>query len=205
MASRKCGGASTALGLFATDAFVAKAWKAIAKEDRRHPIRDWLDGLAWDNTARVERLFIDYAGAPDTAYNRALGILLGVAMVRRIRQPGYKFDHVILLRGPQDIAKSLFWQVLASPAYFSDNFDFSLSSKEIIEQTARKWLVEAGEMKGLTPKQIGHIRAVITRQVDAARLAYAHRHGHRFPASIRGCRHRQRICLSSRSARQPAL
>ncbi len=157
---------------FATDAFIAKAWKALARLDRRHPIRDWLDGLVWNGTKRLERLFIDYAGAPDTPYNRALGILIGVAMVRRIRQPGYKFDHVILLRGPQDIAKSLFWQTLASPAYFTDDFDFSLSSKEIIEQTARKWVIEVAEMKGMTPKQIGHIRALITRQVDSSRLAY---------------------------------
>ncbi len=66
-----------ALCLFMTDHFVAKAWKAIAKDDRRHHIRDWLDGLTHDKKPRLERLFIDYTGAPDTAYNRALGLLHG--------------------------------------------------------------------------------------------------------------------------------
>lgn len=45
---------------------------AIAAERSYHPIRDYFDALpAWDGVPRVETLFIDYLGSPDTAYIRA--------------------------------------------------------------------------------------------------------------------------------------
>lgn len=40
-----------------------------------HPVRDYLDSLAWDQEPRVARWLIDYAGAPDTPYMRAVSRL----------------------------------------------------------------------------------------------------------------------------------
>jgi hypothetical protein len=161
------------LGLFVQERFVDRAVAALARERRRHPIRDWLDSLTWDRKSRLDTLFIEYAGAPDTPYNRALSKLLLVAMVRRVREPGVKFDHLILLRGKQNIGKSLLWQILAGgPEYFTDRLDFRYDSKKIVERTSGKWLAEVSEMKGLSSAEIGHTRGFVTCQVDRARLTY---------------------------------
>ena len=161
------------LGLLVSRSFAEQAAEQIAYEDRFHPVRDWLEGLTWDGTPRLCGLFAKYAGAPDTEYNRTLSVLLLVALVRRVKEPGCKFDHVILFRGNQGTGKSTFFhELVGGPEYFTDNFDFRLASKEVIEQTSGKWLIEAGEMKGMPQADIDHVRSLITRRVDRARLAF---------------------------------
>ena len=49
---------------------------------------------------------VTYVGAEDTRYTRAVGKLFLVAAARRVRRPGTKYDHVLMLHGPQDAGKS---------------------------------------------------------------------------------------------------
>ena len=67
-------------------------------ENRHHPVRDYLDALTWDRRLRVERWLIDYLGADDTPLNHAFGRLVLVAAVRRVREPGCKFDTILVAR-----------------------------------------------------------------------------------------------------------
>ena len=160
------------LGYYPTKGHVQDAVDAISRADKRHPIRDWLDGLKWDGKARLCDLFAGYAETAKTPYQRACGVLLLVAMVRRVRQPGAKFDHVVILKGPQCIGKSGFFQLLAGDAYFTDSFSFALDDKQMIEQTGGMWLAEAAEMRGLKTKDIEHVKAMVTRTADRARKAW---------------------------------
>src|SRR4029077_4414996 len=75
-----------------------------AWQSRFHPARDYLDGLNWDGTRRIDTWLFDYAGisrrADDEDYNRyvaPVARLILVAGVRRIRQPGCKFDEMLVL------------------------------------------------------------------------------------------------------------
>lgn len=161
------------LGYLTKEGLVSRAALYYALQDRRNPLKEWLDSLKWDGVKRIERLFVDYAGAKDTPYHRALGELLPIAMVRRVRQPGYKFDQFIMTRGDQNLAKGMFWQTLAGGLdYFSESFSFKLPEKEIIEQTSGKWLIEAAELDGLHASENRSTKAKISRQVDHARLAF---------------------------------
>lgn len=58
---------------------------------------DYLDSLTWDGVERIDRWLIDYAGAEDTPYVRAVGRLMLLAAVRRVRHPGTKFDEMVVL------------------------------------------------------------------------------------------------------------
>ena len=72
-----------------------------------HPIREFFAGLPqWDGKSRVETLLIDYLGADDNAYTRAVTRKTICAGVARIKQPGIKFDYIPVLNGPQGIGKS---------------------------------------------------------------------------------------------------
>ena len=63
-----------------------------------HPIRDYLSALPeWDRTPRIETLLIDYLGAPDNRYVRAVTRKTLCAAVKRVLQPGIKFDTMLVL------------------------------------------------------------------------------------------------------------
>ena len=163
------------LGYKPSITFMRQALLSIAVGNGRHPVRDYLRGLRWDGVPRVERLFIDYANAEDNALNKAIGKLFLVAMVRRIIEPGCKFDYMPILQGPQGCRKSLFCKELAGGSeFFEDSVTLAASVKQLMENTSGKWVVEIAELAGLTPKDIEHQKALITRAVDRCRLAYGY-------------------------------
>ena len=86
---------------------------AVAAERAYHPVQDYFASLpAWDGIKRVDTLFIDYLGAADTAYSRAVARKMMTAAVARIYEPGVKFDSVVVLNGPQGMGKSSFFAKL---------------------------------------------------------------------------------------------
>ncbi len=83
---------------------------AVAKvtDDRSyHPIREFIETLpAWDGARRAETLLIDYLGANDTPYVRAVTRKMLCAAIARVLSPGCKFDSMLVLNGPQGAGKS---------------------------------------------------------------------------------------------------
>lgn len=65
-------------------------WDVVTDAARRntfHPVRDYLAGLTWDGTPRLDGWLTAYGGAEDTPYTRAVGALMLVAAVRRCARP----------------------------------------------------------------------------------------------------------------------
>ncbi|MCC6678890.1 MAG: hypothetical protein IT436_17325 [Phycisphaerales bacterium] len=144
-----------------------------AASNRRHPVREYLDSLTWDGTARVDRWLIDYAGVADTPYARAVGRLPLIAAVRRIRNPGAKFDEMPVLEGPQGGGKSSLLRALCpDESWFTDDLPLDGEAKRFIEAVKGKWIVEAGELKGMRRAEADALKAALSRQVDRARMAY---------------------------------
>lgn len=69
-------------------------------------MQDYIEGLTWDGTPRLDTLFIDYLGAEDSLYNRTVCRKAFVAAVARAMLPGCKYDNMLILCGPQGIGKS---------------------------------------------------------------------------------------------------
>ncbi len=108
-----------------------------AMANRRHPVREYLDGLEWDGTPRLDTWLNVYAGAGDNAYTRAVGAITLIAAVRRVRRPGVKFDTMLVMEGPQGTGKSSLLATLAvNPDWFSDDLPLGTDSKLYIERTA---------------------------------------------------------------------
>ena len=75
----------------------------VAVERARHPIRDYLNSLpAWDGVQRLDTLLVDYLGADDSEYVRAVTRKTLVAAVARVMEPGIKFDYMLVLNVSQD-------------------------------------------------------------------------------------------------------
>jgi predicted P-loop ATPase len=146
-----------------------------AHHNRRHPVHEYLDDLKWDGVPRVDEFFIKHGGAADTEYVRAVTAIMLIAAVRRVRKPGCKLDEMIVLEGPQGTGKSSALRTLCpNDDWFSDDFPLDADSKEIIECTAGKWIIEAGELSGIRKAQTEHMKLLMSKQWDGpVRMAYA--------------------------------
>ena len=144
-----------------------------ARTNTFHPVQDYLDALVWDGTPRLDEWLITYGGAEASEYVRAVGALPLIAAVRRVRHPGEKFDELLVLESAQGRLKSTALRTLcADDAWFSDDLPLGVDSKQVIERTAGKWIIEAMEMHGHRGKEAEQMKAFLSRQHDTARVAY---------------------------------
>lgn len=141
-----------------------------------HPIREYLDALPeWDQVERVDTLFIDYLGAQDSDYVRAVTRKLLCAAVKRVLQPGTKFDTMLVLNGPQGVGKSTLISKLAGE-WFSDSLHLSdTKDKTAAEKLQGYWILEIGELAGMRKAEVETLRSFLSRQNDVYRAAFGRR------------------------------
>ena len=146
---------------------------AVAAERSYHPIREYLNALpAWDGVRRVDTLLVDYLGASDTLYTRAIIRKTLTAAVARIYEPGIKFDYVMVLNGKQGIGKSTFFSRLAGK-WFSDSLSIAdMRDKTAPEKMQNAWILELGELAGLKKLDVETLKAFLSRQDDKYRPSY---------------------------------
>ena len=150
------------------DAILATA----SSERRYHPIKEYFDSLTWDGTPRVDTLLIDYFGADDTPYTRAVIRKTLVAAVARIYNPGTKFDSILVLNGPQGVGKSTFFAILGKE-WFSDSLSISdMKDKTASEKLINNWILEISEMSGIRKTEVEVVKSFVSRQDDKFRQAY---------------------------------
>ena len=145
----------------------------VAMARKFHPVRDYLDGCVWDGVPRLERLLVDFLGADDTPYTRAVTRKALIAAVARIYRPGCKFDYMLTIRGRQGLGKSALIAKLGG-AWFSDSFT-TLQGKDAFEQVQGVWLMEIGELASMKKAEVEQIKLYLSKQVDRFRPAYGRR------------------------------
>jgi len=152
---------------------------AVAKvtDDRSyHPIREFLDALpVWDRVKRVETLLIDYLGAEDNKYVRAVTKKALCGAVLRVLNPGCKFDTMLVLNGPQGVGKSTLISKLGGE-WFSDSLSLNdAKDKTAAEKLQGYWILEIGELAGLRKAEVETLRSFLSRQNDIYRAAFGKR------------------------------
>lgn len=138
-----------------------------------NPLQEYFEGLKWDGTGRVESLLTTYFGCEDSEYTRAAIRTTLIGAVRRVFEPGCKFETVLLILGNQGCGKSTFVSKLGMN-YFTD----SIRLQDIISKTAAEKLrgvmiVELGEMAGYSKAEEGSIKSFISCVDDQYREPYA--------------------------------
>ena len=152
---------------------------AVAKavDDRSyHPIREYFTALPpWDGVARVDTLLVDYLGAADNAYTRAVSRKVLCAAYRRIKEPGIKFDYMPVLNGAQGIGKSTFIANLGMD-WFSDSLTLSdMNDKTAAEKLQGYWILEIGELAGMKKADLDKVKAFVSRVDDKYRASFGRR------------------------------
>ena len=143
---------------------------AVASNQAYHPVRDYLNGLIWDGKERLDTMFIDYMGAEDSPYTRAVTRKSFVAAVARVMRPGCKYDTMLVLVGTQGRYKS---SILAKMGgeWFSDSLR-TFGDKEAMETIQGMWINEIGEMQAMNKSDIGAVKAFLVKKTDYYRAAY---------------------------------
>jgi predicted P-loop ATPase len=156
--------------------FYQIALARVADDRSYHPIREYLASLPeWDGVRRVDTLLIDYLGAEDSEYVRAVTKKTLCAAVCRIQHPGCKFDSMLVLNGPQGIGKSTLIAKLAGE-WFSDSLNLSdTKDKTAAEKLQGYWILEIGELAGLRKAEVETLRSFLSRQDDKYRASFGRR------------------------------
>lgn len=161
---------------------VAEALDTVGRHNKVHPIRDYLQALVWDKTARLDTWLQVYLGASTedagAAYLKATGSKWMISAVSRIMTPGSKVDSMLILEGRQDLGKSTALRVLAGgERYFLDELH-GFAGKDAEEALEGKWIVEIAELAASARASVEEIKGFVSRTDSNNRRAYARRKEH---------------------------
>jgi len=153
---------------------VLDAAMELARENQFNPVSDMLAEAqaSWDGVQRLDRMAVDFFNCADTPLNRAVVRKTMIAAVRRVRQPGCKFDTILTMEAPEGLNKSSAWLVLAGEGNFSDEPIIGKHGKEVQEQLSDIWIHESADLAGLGKREVEAVKAYASRQIDRARPAY---------------------------------
>ena len=146
----------------------------LASENKRHPIREHLRTLKWDEKPRLDSWLKKYLGATeDDFYLKIVGRKMLIALVTRVFNPGCKFDQIVILQGGQGAGKSTALKILATKKWFTDKLG-DISNKDALMTMHRHWLIEIGELDSMKKADVEEFKLFASTEVDVFRKPYGH-------------------------------
>jgi hypothetical protein len=164
---RQCG-ARVSAGL------AAEAIGLVASQRERHPVREYLNGLAWDGTPRLDTWLSTCAGVKETPYTRAVGAKTLISAVARAMVPGCKVDTMLVLEGPQGARKSsLIAALVPNRAWLAEDLGAIIGDKDALQGMRGKWIIEMAEMANMRPSKNDKVKQFLSTCEDNYRPSYA--------------------------------
>ena len=144
---------------------------SLAEQSKFDRLREYLEGLKWDGTKRVENWMTYYLGIEDAQYTRTVGLRWLISSVARGLQPGCKVDTMPILEGPQGARKSTAIRVLYGDDFFTDELS-DIGSKDAMMEMQGVWGLEVAEMHRFSASETNAVKKFLTRQTDRFRPPY---------------------------------
>jgi putative DNA primase/helicase len=166
------------LGLSPSHEKTFRAVNVVAHENAFNSARDYISNLKWDGKPRLETFFKSLGCEKESDEYLAFVFKKWLtAAVKRIMQPGCKFDHVLILESQnQGYYKSTALRELATfggESYHTDGFNITDIGREYASLKLQGVIfVELSELSGFNKKDDEIIRNWITQGVDEVRLPY---------------------------------
>lgn len=142
----------------------------MGQSNRHNSLADYLNGLAWDGNPRISNWLREYAGAEDTASNRAIGRAWLISAIARALDPGCQVDHTLVLEGKQGIGKTSVFRLLGGKWYLG-NLP-RLEDKDAKHILSGSWLVEIQELAAIKGSMLEKVKSYLTERSDTYRPPY---------------------------------
>lgn len=143
-----------------------------------NPIKDMLEECyeRWDGNKHIEYLLPSMLGSEKSEYTAEVMKLFMLGAIRRIYEPGCKFDYMMVLVSSQGTGKSTFLRLLTmNDKWFHDNFN-TLDGDKAFEKLRGIWIAELAELQATKrSKDVETIKSFITSRVDTYRAPYERR------------------------------
>ena len=154
-----------------THAKIDSALSEVFDKNRYNPILNYLKDLHWDGNERIAELFINLLDADDTLLNREMTKKWFIAAVKRIYEPGCKFDNIIVLQGNQGIGKSSICELISMN--FANTISLSeIGNKDLIDKLNKTWIAIIDELDTFNRKEMSTIKTFLSVSQDSVRLSY---------------------------------
>lgn len=153
-----------------------KMWDAVsfvAHQYEISPPRQYLKNLTWkgDRNA-IRKLLPTYLGAEDTELNAWIMEHMILGLVKRVFEPGSKFDEMMVLVGGQGIGKSTFARYLAIKDDWFCTIE-NIQGKDAVMNLMGKTVVEIEEFVALrNAKSANEAKSFLSKLSDRIRIPY---------------------------------
>lgn len=147
----------------------------VAKENAVDSGAEFIRSLTWDGVARLDAWLHHTYGTPLDEYHISAGSNWMKGLVRRIIEPGCKFDYVLVLEGAQGIKKSTSLDVIGhinSKENWHVESTMSTDSKDFFMQFEGKAIIEFSEGETLSRTEVKKMKSIITTASDRYRPSY---------------------------------
>lgn len=153
---------------------VNAAVEAAATVHSFDPMRDWIDGLAWDGKPRIDTWLTRVCGVNDTPLHRAYARKWLIGLAGRASAEydgrGVKMDSVLVLQGYEGVGKSTVGSILGGE-WFAE-FSNSLAGEEVYYTIEKSMVLEFPELDAMNRTDASRIKALVTSQADTFRRKY---------------------------------
>lgn len=158
----------------------SKAIDVVADENKFHSAREYFSALEWDGVPRLETFCLNYLGTVQEKPEYLAFVFKKwmTAAVKRVMEPGCKFDHVLILESQQQgVYKSQLLKTLATFAgecYHTDSVSLAdLENKDTIMKMQGNLIIELAELSGFSKKEDNQIKNWMTQTKDELRIPFA--------------------------------
>lgn len=162
---------SKVMGLEIAAATIKNAVYSACAQNVYHPVKDYFNSIQWDGIPRLDTMLRDTLGCEDTPLSRAQSKCTMMGIVKRVYEPGCKYDQVLVLEGPQGIKKSTWIKTLARQWYSSGAL--TRGDKDSFQNLRGRLVVELPEINAtLSLQDFNWLKGVISDSSDTYRASY---------------------------------
>ena len=156
---------------------IKQALQIHAYNNQRNPIVEYLEGLVWDKTNRLDNMLIKYMKAPDTLLSRTYSRKWMISAVARALSPGCEVHNMLVLKSGQGHGKGTFFKILSGKCQYTNYPWYNSSKINIGEKDGRSilrtaWIHEMAELASIAKKDVNLIKNFMDESFDTFRRVY---------------------------------
>ena len=164
---------------------VREVLAGISMANQRHPLRDYLAGLAWDGVPRISSWLQCGLSVEDSPLVRAIGRRWLIQAVARAMRPGCQADAALVLVGGQGKYKSSVVGALAGRVFFSESpIDLHGDMSDVVSLVHSAWIHDMSEGTDVRRADVDRLKQFITTRSDITRRKYGRNHEERHRSCV---------------------